>query len=188
MGQECARDTDLSCKVVKAWLYPIMCSSSYDSSFQSREHSCKSEETNGDLISDWNVHKVYFRFFLMFGPLAYQLCLTLFFNYGYVLSAPFSVKENRSWRHRAITITVNIRGPLGREGAIREALRGASANLDVFVTGDDGLGDKWLHDSSPCVFSTSPSTSFPSTSSPSTSFSSLPASSRQPLFCNNPRE
>ena len=103
-----------------------------------------------------------------------------------MLSSPFSVTENRSWRHRAITITVNIRGPLGREGAIREALRGASADLDGLVIGDDdGLGDKWLRDSSLCVFSTpSPSTSFPSASSPSTS--SLPTSSRQPLFPNKP--
>ena len=82
-----------------------------------------------------------------------------------MLSAPFSVTENRTWWYRAVTITGNSRGPRGREEAIWEALRGASGDLDgLVIVDDDGLGDKRFCNS----FST---------------FSySLPTSSRQSLF------
>ena len=117
-----------------------------------------------------------------------------------MLSAPFSVTENRSWRYRAISITVNICGPLSKEETIRKSLRGASSDLDDLVIGDDdGLREKRLRDSSSSYFfstSTLPyATSTPlcvassSLPLPSTSLcvaSSLSTSSLPPLFPNNP--
>ena len=60
-----------------------------------------------------------------------------------MLSAPFSVAENHTWRYRVVTITVNNYDPLVRELTVWECLRGASVDLDGLVNDDDdGLGDK----------------------------------------------
>ncbi len=52
---------------------------------------------------------------------------------------------SRSWRYRAITVSVSIVGPLSKEFKVRDALVGAASDLDGLILGnDDGLGDRRL--------------------------------------------
>ena len=52
---------------------------------------------------------------------------------------------SRSWRYRAITVSVAIIGPPSYELDVRDVLLGAESDLDDLVLGnDDGLGDRRL--------------------------------------------
>ncbi len=52
---------------------------------------------------------------------------------------------SRSWRYRAITVTIAVRGHPMMQLEVRDALVGAASDLDSLVLGnDDGLGDKRL--------------------------------------------
>ena len=88
---------------------------------------------------------------------SYISCLLTILRYGYlsfsrrVQSTQHSTNPpNRSWRYRAITISVSIRGPPSREEELREALETAATDLDGLVLeNDDGLGDRRLTSRSP---------------------------------------
>ena len=65
----------------------------------------------------------------------------------YVISDEHSTCSSRSWRYQAITVSVSVRGTIGKEEVVRKALQGAAGELSGLVFGnDDGLGDKQLTD------------------------------------------
>ncbi len=56
-----------------------------------------------------------------------------------------TTSTSRSWRYRAITVSVAVVGPPSEQFKVRDALVGATSDLDGLILGnDDGLGDRRL--------------------------------------------
>ena len=69
-----------------------------------------------------------------------------YMHYRWVIHDEHSTSTtSRSWRYRAITVSVAICGPPDMEEELGGVLAGAKGDLDSLVIGnDDGLGDRRL--------------------------------------------